>query len=99
MAKKIQPLFDYETGMPGTPVPPPRELGSHGQKLRDKVQVEYRIADCGGIEILYQLCATVDLTETLADVIRSEGPMLQTKSTRRTHPATRELIQARALVG
>jgi len=40
----------------------------------------------------------VDLAETLADVIRTEGPMLQTKSTRRTHPAVRELVQVKALI-
>jgi hypothetical protein len=60
--------------------------------------VEYAISDAGGREILYQACAAVDLAEMLADVIAAEGPMLQTKTTRRTHPATRELIQVRALI-
>jgi hypothetical protein len=59
---------------------------------------EYAISDAGGVEILYQAAAATDLAETLADVIRSEGPMLQTAHTRRSHPAVKELIQARAFV-
>lgn len=101
MAEKIRPIRDYSGNSPPPPPgypSPPRPLGEHGQKLWSRVQAEYGIADVGGLEILAQLCAAEDLAETLADVIRTEGPMLQTKHTRRTHPAVRELIQARALV-
>jgi hypothetical protein len=77
---------------------PPRPLGEHGQSLWNRVQREYRIEDSGGIEILAQICAAVDLAEQLADVVRTEGPMLETKTTRRTHPAVRELVQTRAFV-
>ena len=98
MARKVQPLFDYETGTPGTLVPPPRALGSHGKQLWDKVQAEYRIVDCGGMETLLQICGAVDTLETLADVIRVEGTTVQTKFTRRAHPAIREQTQLRAFV-
>jgi hypothetical protein len=99
MARKIQPLFDYDTGTPetGTP-PPPRELGAHGKKLWDRVQAEYRIVDIGGIEVLAQICAAVDTLETLAGIVRAEGVVIQTSSTRKTHPAIREQTQLRAFV-
>jgi len=98
MARKVQPLFDYETGTPGTPVPPPRELGVHGQKLWGAVQAEYRITDIGGIETLAQICGAVDTIEALSDAIRTDGWTIQTKSTRRAHPAIREQTQLRAFV-
>jgi hypothetical protein len=98
MARKIQPLFDYETGTPGTPAPPPRELGSHGKQLWNKVQREYRIDDCGGIETLAQICGAVDTIEALSDAIRAEGWTIQTKAARRAHPAIREQTQLRAFV-
>ena len=92
MADKVRPIRDYSIPAP------PRPLGEHGQGLWDRVQREFFIQDAAGQEILCQACAALDLAETLADVIRTEGPMLQTKHTRRTHPAVREQIQARALV-
>ena len=99
MARKIQPLFDYDTGTPETGAPPPpRELGAHGKKLWDRVQVEYRITDIGGIEVLAQICAAVDTLETLAEIVRAEGVVIQTSSTRKTHPAIREQTQLRAFV-
>src|SRR5215471_6313259 len=88
----VRPIRDYSVPAP------PRPLGEHGQGLWDRVQREFFIQDAAGQEILCQACAALDLAETLADVIRTEGPMLQTKHTRRTHPAVREQIQARALV-
>ena len=98
MGRKVQPLFDYKTGIPETGVPPPRELGVHGQKLWDRVQAEYRITDIGGIEVLAQICAAVDTLETLATIVRAEGAVIQTSSTRKTHPAIREQTQLRAFV-
>jgi hypothetical protein len=99
--RKVQPvgypLSVVTSGSGNLPVPP-RELGEHGQRLWDRVQAEYAITDSGGVEILYQAAAATDLAETLADTIKNEGPMVQTKFTRRTHPAVRELIQVRAFV-
>ena len=34
----------------------PRPLGSHGTGLWNRVQSEYRIDDCGGIELLAEAC-------------------------------------------
>lgn len=94
-----QLLSVVSPGTHGTLVPsPPRPLGEHGRSLWDRVQVEYAIRDAGGVEILAQIAAAVDLAEQLAEVIRTEGPMLQTRTTRRTHPAVRELTQVRALI-
>ena len=98
MARKVQPLYDYETGTPQTPVSPPRSLGTHGQQLWDKVQQEYRISDIGGIETLMQICAAVDTLETLAAIVREEGPMIKTATTRRAHPCIREQTHLRAFI-
>jgi P27 family predicted phage terminase small subunit len=98
MARKLNLVGDYGMGTDGTGLEPPRPLEEYGRKLWDRIQREYRIADAGGQEILCQACQALDRAENLADVIKTEGPMLQTRNTRRTHPAVREELQARAFV-
>src|SRR5215813_5849344 len=96
MPGKIQPIRDYRE--PDGTLVPPHPLGVHGQKLWDRVQTEYGIRDVGGQQILYELCGTADLIQTLVEAIRADGATVQTKFTKRAHPAIRELVQCRALV-
>jgi hypothetical protein len=99
MARKVQPLFDYRTGaLESEVLPPPRPLGTHGTALWGKVQAEYRITDIGGIETLAQICGAVDLIEALDAVIKAEGAVVQTQSTRKAHPCIREQTQLRGFV-
>jgi hypothetical protein len=92
MADKVRPIRDYSIPAP------PRPLGEHGQGLWGRVQREFFIQDAAGQEILCQACATLDLAELLAATVAHEGPMVVTAHTRKTHPAVREQIAARALV-
>jgi phage terminase small subunit len=77
---------------------PPRPLGEFGRNLWDRVQAEYRIEDTGGMEILCQACQALDLAESLAETVRQEGQTIETRFTKRVHPAIREELQARAFV-
>jgi hypothetical protein len=92
MAEKVRSICDYS--IPASP----RPLGEHGQGLWDRIQREFFIQDAAGQEILYQACATLDLAELLAAQIANDGPMITTAHTRKTHPAVREELQARAIV-
>jgi hypothetical protein len=68
-------------------VPPPRSLGIHGLKLWNSVQAEYRIEDCGGVEILAQAC------------IDTDGSVIRTRNgVPKAHPACRDEIAARGFV-
>jgi hypothetical protein len=62
------------------------------------VQAEYRVADAGGIEILYQACVACDRAEELAALIAVEGPMVETKWTRKVHPAIKQELELRAFI-
>lgn len=95
MAKSLH-LSTIATGP--TERSPPRKLGPHGAKLWCSVQNEYGIADTGGIELLMQACATVDLIETLNAAIAHDGVVVYTGRTPRARPATRDLLIARALL-
>jgi hypothetical protein len=56
-----------------TPIAPPRKLGEAGQALWDAVQNEFRIEDCGGVELLMQACLAADRAEALAARIDRDG--------------------------
>jgi hypothetical protein len=76
-----------------TGVAPPRSLGEHGRKLWDSVQREYGVRDCGGVEILAQICAAQDRVEALCD-----GETIHTRNGPRAHPALRDETQLRAFI-
>jgi hypothetical protein len=63
-----------------------------------KVQREYGIHDSGGCEQLLQICQAIDTVEKLTALIEAEGWMVATKSTRKVHPAVRELTGLRAFI-
>jgi P27 family predicted phage terminase small subunit len=82
-----------------TGILPPRPLGQHGRQLWDRVQSEYRIADCGGVEILAQICAAQDRVETLRERIDTDGETIHTRGGMpRAHPALRDELQLRSFI-
>jgi len=64
---------------PPTPVPPPRKLGQPGLGLWNSIQSEFRIEDCGGVELLMQACLAADRAEALAARIDEDGETIHTK--------------------
>ena len=85
-------------GSTTTSVPPPRKLGRHGQALWDAVHAQYRIEDIGGQELLCQACTALDRAEALAERIRADGEMIQTRNGMKCHPAVKEELSARGFI-
>jgi phage terminase small subunit len=84
---------------PGSTVPPPpRALGPHGTQLWNRVQREYHILDCGGIELLCLICQSLDRAESLSAAIAEDGQTIRTRTGIRAHPALRDELANRALV-
>jgi hypothetical protein len=81
-----------------TAIPPPRKLGSAGLALWNSVQAEFRIEDCGGIELLAQACAAADRAEALAARIDEDGETIHTKLGLKAHPALRDELAARSFI-
>jgi hypothetical protein len=81
-----------------TGIQPPRKLGDHGMKLWSTTMREYAIEDCGGVEILAQICAALDRAETLAEQVAADGAVIQTKSGLREHPAVKAELACRAFI-
>jgi hypothetical protein len=78
---------------------PPRPLGAPGRQLWDRVQSEYRIADCGGVELLAQACQALDRAERLAEAIARDGDVIHSRTgVPRTHPAVKDELACRAFV-
>jgi hypothetical protein len=70
MATKLEVI----TGLPDADAEPmPAELGDHGAKLWRRVQSEYAVDDCGGVELLTQACRALDRAEKCAGRIDAEG--------------------------
>ena len=70
-----------------TGVQPPRKLGEPGSSLWDVVMSEYQIDDCGGIEILCQICTMLDRAEEMAAQINSDGCMTSSQRPDQRAPA------------
>jgi hypothetical protein len=67
--------------------------------LWNRVQAEYGIGDAGGVELLVQAAAMLDLVETLdAAIERDGGPIIQTRAGPKSHPAVRDLLAARSFI-
>ena len=77
---------------------PPRSLGDQGLSLWNRITSEYRIEDCGGLEILAQACQALDRAETLRSEIERDGEVLRLQSTVRDHPALKHELANRAFV-
>jgi hypothetical protein len=84
---------------PGTTVPPPpRKLDAAGLSLWNRVQSEYGIRDCGGVEILCLAAQALDRAESLSAAIAEDGQTIRTRTGVRAHPALRDELANRALV-
>ena len=94
---KAQPPLTL-VGSAATAPRPPRTLGPYGQAAWNRIQAEYHIIDCGGIEILTLICETTDRIQTLSEGIAADGPVIRTRTGIRSHPSIRDELQARALV-
>ena len=81
-----------------TPIAPPRKLGEAGQALWDVVQNEFRIEDCGGVELLMQACLAADRAEALAARIDRDGETLQTTMGLKAHPCLKDELAARSFI-
>jgi len=82
-----------------TAVSPPRALGPHGTALWNRVQAEYRITDCGGLELLCQACQALDRAESLAEAIARDGNVIYSRTgVPRSHPAVKDELACRAFV-
>jgi hypothetical protein len=84
---------------PGTTLPPPpRTLGPPGLALWNRVQAEYHILDCGGVELLCLAAQALDRAESLSAAILEEGQTICTRTGIRAHPALRDELANRAFV-
>ena len=82
-----------------TVVSPPRPLGSHGAALWDRIQREYAITDCGGVELLCLASQELDRAESLAEAIVRDGNVIYSRTgVPRTHPAVKDELACRAFV-
>ena len=77
---------------------PPRTLGDSGLSLWNRIMSEYRIEDCGGLEILAQACQALDRAETLRSEIERGGDVLRLQGTVRDHPALKHELANRAFI-
>jgi hypothetical protein len=76
---------------------PPRPLGAHGSDLWRRVQSQFAIEDCGGVELLTLICQLIDRAERCREIIDAEGEMIHTRTGMRSHPLIRDETQCRAL--
>ena len=73
----------------------PCTLGAPGLSLWNLVMSEYRIEDCGGLEILTQAC---DRAEGLRGEIERDGEVLRLGDTIKDHPALKHELANRAFI-
>jgi hypothetical protein len=77
---------------------PPRKLGTPGTALWNAVQAEFRIEDCGGIELLAQACAAADRAQSLAARIDQDGETIHTEHGLKAHPCLKDELANRAFI-
>jgi hypothetical protein len=85
-------------GPGSTAPPPPRTLGAPGLALWNRVQAEYHILDCGGIELLCLAAQALDRAESLSEAIAEDGQTIRTRTGVRAHPALRDELANRAFI-
>ena len=83
---------------PSTATNPPRKLGKHGRTLWDVIMSEYDVTDTGGIEILQQICSTLDRAEQLSAEVERDGCTIVVKGQLREHPALRAELGCRSFI-
>jgi hypothetical protein len=78
---------------------PPACLGEAGLALWRSIQVQYGIADAGGLAILEEACGVRDRIAEYRGIIDQQGPVVVTKAGIREHPLVKAEIAQRALLG
>ena len=75
---------------------PPRGLDVHGTELWNSIQTEYGIRDCGGIELLFQICSAADRAASLKQRIADDGEIITDLKTGnlKDHPALKHGLSA-----
>jgi phage terminase small subunit len=77
---------------------PPTHLGETGASLWRSVMSEYRVDDVGGAEALLQVCTTADQAAEYRQIIKRDGPVVQTKNGPREHPLVKAELACRSFV-
>src|SRR5262245_44225267 len=77
---------------------PPSTLQDPGRSLWRRVLSEYRLEDCGGLEMLSQCCHAADRAEQIRIEIEADGPVIRARGIIKDHPAIRLELAARAFV-
>jgi Phage terminase, small subunit len=75
--------------LPSTGPQPSESLGTAGRSLWNRVLVQYRITDAGGLEILIRACVLSDRLAAISRQIDAEGLTIATKSGPKDHPLLR----------
>src|SRR5262245_51589327 len=83
---------------PLTAPAPPRELGTPGLALWNRITSGYNIDDPGSVELLVQACTMADRAEALAASIERDGAVIYSKAGPKPHPAIREELGCRSFV-
>src|SRR5262249_53537559 len=86
------------TAVPAVLPTPPRKLGIPGVALWNAVQTEFRIEDCGGIELLAQACAAAHRAESLTSPIDQDGETIHTAHGLKAHPCLKDELANRAFI-
>jgi hypothetical protein len=98
MKKPIKSQLKIVSATEALTTRPPRKLGDHGMSLWSMIMNEYNIDDRGSIEILVQLCLSLDRAEECAQQINEEGPTIMTKGGMKEHPLLKCELANRAFV-
>jgi hypothetical protein len=80
------------------PASPPATLDKAGANLWRTVMSEYEISDCGGREMLFQICAAADRAVECAAIIDRNGPVISTKHGLKEHPLLKIELASRSFV-
>jgi hypothetical protein len=77
---------------------PPRQLGTPGSDLWNRIIAEYRVEDAAGIELLTLACQALDRAEALRERVERDGAVINTRAGLKCHPAVRDELANRAFV-
>ena len=96
MARKLSLITGEEPAADQAAMP--QGLGEHGRALWSKVMKEYAVDDAGGLEMLFQVCASADMAARLRERIDAEGIITKTKGGPREHPLLKQELAYRSFV-
>jgi hypothetical protein len=96
--KKSPELTVIGTGSGRDPREPPAGLGEAGSKLWNDLHRDYEIIDASGLEMLRQICCTVDRVAEYSATIERDGPMLKTRAGVKDHPLIRHVQTGRSFI-